>query len=238
MGEKNLQELGLGKNEAKVYLALLEIGTSKVGELSKRTGIYRRTIYDALKGLMEKGLVSYIIKGKKRYFTASNPKILLDLVKEKEKKIKAMLPDLLSLKREEKEEIKAEIYTGKKALKSLIEEQIECGEFYGIGITEKAWDVLNFSMPHLIKKVVKKKTRAKLLVHKKAWNILNKIKSDKIKIKILPEEYYGPSSTLIWLDKVSISYYGDVPTIIVIENEKINKAYRNYFNLLWKVAKK
>lgn len=69
-----LEELGLGKNEVKVYLALLKIGESKVNEIAKMSGIYRRTIYEALKGLVERGLVSHIIRGKKKYFTASDPK--------------------------------------------------------------------------------------------------------------------------------------------------------------------
>ena len=235
--EEYLEEIGLGKNESKVYLTLLKIGESKVNEIAKESRIYRRTVYDALNALAKKGLITYIVKGKKKYFQASDPKILLDIVKEKEDRINKILPQLSGLKEKKKQEMKAEIYTGKQALKNLIEEQIESGEFYGIGITDKAWETLTFSMPHLIKKAVKKKTKAKLLVYKEAKETLKKIESNSIKIKSLPDAYYNPSSTLIWKNKVSISYYGVVPTIIVIENEKINKAYKNYFNLLWEMAK-
>lgn len=241
MNEQILEELGLGKNEVKVYLALLSLGESKVDEISKKSGIYRRTIYDALKGLIKKGLVNYIIKGKKKYFTASNPKTLLNLAKEKENQIKKILPTLLALREKKEQEIKTEIYTGKQALKNLIQEQFESGEFLGIGITSKAWELFPFSMHHMIKKMVKHKTKAKLLIHKEAQKIIEKtkrkLKIKNVEIRYLPKEYYTPSTTMIWKNKVSTSYYGQTITIIVIENKEITKAYRNYFNLLWKIAK-
>lgn len=58
MESKDLEKIGFGKNEAQVYLALVELGQSSVNEIAIKSGIYRRTIYDSLKNLMEKGAKS------------------------------------------------------------------------------------------------------------------------------------------------------------------------------------
>ena len=56
-----LEDLGLSKREAKAYLALLELGSTTVGEIIKKTDIPSSKIYEVLDRLMKKGLVSYVI---------------------------------------------------------------------------------------------------------------------------------------------------------------------------------
>ena len=57
---KILTEIGLNEKQAKVYLAVLELGGSKVTEIAALSKVHRVTVYDILKSLMEKGLVSSI----------------------------------------------------------------------------------------------------------------------------------------------------------------------------------
>ena len=88
MAEKEiLQELGLSEAEAKVYLALLETGSTLAGQIIKKTGLHRGTTYQILQRLKEKGLVSSIIKGKKQYFEPASPDRLMDVLKERQDKI-------------------------------------------------------------------------------------------------------------------------------------------------------
>jgi len=47
MGE-GLKELGLTEVEIKVYLTLLEIGSSQAGIITRKSGIHRRMVYDAV----------------------------------------------------------------------------------------------------------------------------------------------------------------------------------------------
>ena len=88
MEELQLEKLGLTKTEAKVYLSLLKLGSTKTGLLVRKTNLHRATVYDVLKRLIEKGLVSYIIKGKIKYFQVTEPEYFLDKIKEKENKLK------------------------------------------------------------------------------------------------------------------------------------------------------
>src|SRR3989344_2673952 len=53
---KQLLDAGLTKNEAKVYLAVLQLGPSNAGLVSRRSGVHRRSVYDAFDRLIEKGM--------------------------------------------------------------------------------------------------------------------------------------------------------------------------------------
>ena len=73
MEKKFLQDIGLDNKEIDIYLGLLQVDSSSVLELSKKTKILRTSIYSVLDSLIEKGLVSEIKKGKKSYFQAEPP---------------------------------------------------------------------------------------------------------------------------------------------------------------------
>ena len=57
-----LENLGLSKNEARIYETLLKEGESPVGFLAVKSGVHRRNVYDTLNRLIEKGLAFEIQK--------------------------------------------------------------------------------------------------------------------------------------------------------------------------------
>jgi len=57
---KSLLELGLTKNEAKVYMALVDMGEGKASEISRKSGVTREKTYRVLKKLEERRLVKVI----------------------------------------------------------------------------------------------------------------------------------------------------------------------------------
>ena len=80
--EKALKEAGFTKNEIKVYLALLRLGSTKAGRISKEAETNRSYTYDALKKLLEKGLASYAIVGKTKFFRPVSPQRIISLLQE------------------------------------------------------------------------------------------------------------------------------------------------------------
>ena len=62
MNESLLEKIGLTKSEIKVYLALLELGCSATGKIVEKSKASSSKIYEILDRLMQKGLVSFIIK--------------------------------------------------------------------------------------------------------------------------------------------------------------------------------
>jgi sugar-specific transcriptional regulator TrmB len=92
-----LEIIGLTKSEIKVYLALLELGSSTTGPLVEKSHASSSKIYEILEKLIQKGLASFVIEAGTKYFEAAPPSRLLDYMKEKE--------DLLAKQRQELQHI-------------------------------------------------------------------------------------------------------------------------------------
>jgi hypothetical protein len=56
-------------------------------------------------------------------------------------------------------------------------------------------------------------------------------------VRILPKEYMTPTHISIVGDKVGIILWSEQPLGILIESKEIADSFRNYFALLWKIAK-
>ncbi|MEK6960785.1 MAG: helix-turn-helix domain-containing protein, partial [Nanoarchaeota archaeon] len=116
-----LEDIGLTKGEIKVYLSLLEIGETSAGPVRKKTSLQNSVVHLCLNRLMEKGLVSYVGKGKKRFYTATDPEKLIGFLDEKRRRLQEELPQLL---RRQKGQVRyrVNVYEGKKGLKVIHED--------------------------------------------------------------------------------------------------------------------
>src|SRR3989344_1453237 len=87
MYEEHMQKLGLTSGESRAYIALVELGSSTVGPIAKKSKVVYSKIYEVLERLIEKGLVSYTIKEKTKYFQAVEPVRIQEYLKKKESEI-------------------------------------------------------------------------------------------------------------------------------------------------------
>lgn len=228
---RTLEEIGLSKGETKIYLTLLRIGSSLVSRLAKETGLHRTNIYDTLEKLKEKGLVSYVIKENRKYFSAAKPDKLLDYLEEQKVNIEKILPKLKNLKKLSKEETLVEIYKGKEGLKTVLKDVLKEGKDYFV-LEEEGYihNVLPYFYSHFNKKMEKAKIKVNILT--KAPGKIAKRKN--MKIKSLPDFLAVPSATAIYGNKVAI-FVWDLPYYaILIKSKQVADSYRNFFNLLWK----
>lgn len=99
-----LKKLGFSDKTAKIYLGLLSLGPSSVRKLAEFSGLNRGTVYDNLKWLQEKGVVTFYEKEAKQFFVAEDPNKLHHLVEseqkeltEVDKKLEKMVPELQAL---------------------------------------------------------------------------------------------------------------------------------------------
>ncbi|NTW15506.1 MAG: hypothetical protein HGA38_04015 [Candidatus Moranbacteria bacterium] len=105
MNEISIKELGLEETEAKVYMALLELGPATVSEITKKAGITRTLGYHVLEKLGWYGLVDQVSgKGAKIVFSAEHPQRLVQHIKNRKnqwqrtlEKVEDRLPELVSL---------------------------------------------------------------------------------------------------------------------------------------------
>lgn len=100
-----LRGLGLTRQQAITYLALLEIEAVSVRKVAERTGINRGTTYEAIKALVSLGLASARYAGKREYYSAESPEKIYDLIRDRRKEAwrlmqdsKKIVPELLAQK--------------------------------------------------------------------------------------------------------------------------------------------
>ena len=107
MIEQCLREIGLSKNETKIYLALLELGPALMGQICGKTKIHRRNVYDSIEMLKDKGFVSSTTINNRNVFEAVNPQRILEILEEKKTNIKSILPELLVRQSTKKQALKS-----------------------------------------------------------------------------------------------------------------------------------
>jgi len=234
-----LEAAGLTNTEAKVYTTILELGSCLAGRISQKSGIHRRSVYDAIERLIEKGLVSYILTNNRKYFEAVEPKRLLDLVKEKQQDIQEILPELQIRFDMAKEKKETSFFKGKQALKSICEDQLKEGkEILIYGATPSAVGILKYYFPRFDKQRIKKNIKVKLIFDETARKNKDYIKNIPLaSIRYLPEKYMSPAATNVYGNKVAIVVWKEVPIAILINDKDIADGYRKYFDILWDTAK-
>jgi len=224
-----------------VYLALIEIGPSLAGTITKKANINRSNCYDALQRLSEKGLVSYVIKSQRKYFKAEEPGKLKKLLQEerleiikKEKELNEILPSLLLKAKETSEKPFVALYQGKKGIKSIFEDVLKHKEYWVFGSSGKLKEILGPYFKLLQKRVKQKKIKVRLLVGERAkeTDIVTHAET-----KYLPNQYITLISTLVYANKVAVISWTDDPVGFLIEDKQTANSYRKYFDFMWEQAK-
>ena len=144
MDIEKLNEAGMTTNESKIYLALLDLGPSLAGIISRRTGLHRRTVYDTTETLIKKGLIGYILKNNRRLFAASPPKKILDVLVEKQLILEPFIEILTEKYGKTKEKEETNFYKGKEGLKTVFEDQLNHKEILILGASDKAYEIISF----------------------------------------------------------------------------------------------
>jgi predicted transcriptional regulator len=96
-----LEELGLTNAGIKVYLALLELGTSTAGPILRKTGLQNSVVHLTLNSLVERRFVSFVMKGRTRYYAAADPRSITRMIDAKRRRYEALLPALIAKQKKE-----------------------------------------------------------------------------------------------------------------------------------------
>jgi len=238
--EEILVNLGLSQREAIAYLGLLKLKEATALELSKLTNEQRTNTYDTLESLHKKGLVSYVLKGNRRIYLPNNPNNLHDFIKEKEKDLISILPQLSQFHNPKKERPVIEVYEGIEGMRIVLNQSLKeyissKKEILALGAQQQECRRLD---PEFHKRFYDKKISIKNKTRILITEDVKPISHSTISVRILSKGYKSPVATYIYGNKVSFWIFLIIPTIIVIESKELAESYRNYFELLWKIAKK
>lgn len=241
--DETFKEIGLVEEEIKVYLSILKLGPSLASKISEQTKINRSHVYQLLERLITKGFVSYVIKENRKYFSALSPEKIIGIIKEKEQKMKNILPSLLGLVGFEKEKPVVEIFEGKQGIKTLLNDILNVRkEWLAFGSSGKGSETLSFYAEHWEKQREKMKINLRGILDnsksgKERGKELSKRKYTKIKYAL--EEYSSPSSTWIYGDRLALIIWGTEHSFAIrIVSKEVTDNFKKHFEILWQQAKK
>ena len=127
MNTQILEDIGLSNAEIKVYLALLELGTSTAGPILEKSGLQNSVVHMTLNKLIERGFVTFVKEGKRNHYQAANPKHIIDFINEKKERFEDILPELLVKQQQAKAKPEIITFRGINGIKELLMELLEAG---------------------------------------------------------------------------------------------------------------
>ncbi len=232
--ERTLEKIGFSPNEIKVYLTLNDHGSTKAGRVAKLAKIDRSSCYNALKMLIEKGLVSYVSIGKVKWFQATGPKRLLDYLKEQESDVEQIVPELHARHKAAKIEGQVRMFKGYKGVRTILQDILRTGKENDVFGNENQ---LEERMPEYHGQFIRQLKERNIFVREIVREDRVHETANPKKTRYVPKSVESPVVTNIYGEKIALIIWTDEPEGIIIENASAAKAYRSYFEFMWEHAK-
>ena len=242
-----LQKAGFTQNEVKTYLCLLKIGKATSYTIVKEAGISSGKIYETLDRLIERGLVSYVLINGKKHFQAADPERLLDYMKKKEYEIHgeieaiARILPVLRQEKKPKEETNAEIFEGISGIKTVYELMLRETEpnqtIFILGAPKEAGERLDAYFDNFNKRRIERNIQLKIILNHSHPREKKLKLIKKTLVKVFPRNITTPSWINIFGDYVATFSLTDKPIVFLLQNKKTAESYRQYFQLMWKIAR-
>lgn len=244
---KALEKMGLTKNEADAYLALVENGPQPAGQLSKLSGLNRTTLYGILNGLVGHGIVTtYENEIGVTFYHPIDPKGLLAVIEKKEKElaiirtnIKNALPQLEATYKGPTEIPKVKFFEGRDGVQALyLDSLINNKEKKILAITdyEAAYKTFPKFFEEYFQERVKKHISVKNILpdSKRGREDLKRAKKLLRKMKFIPLVKELKIEINLYDDKVSIvSFNPEEIHGVLIQSQVISQALKNIFSYIW-----
>ncbi|MGV8086208.1 MAG: TrmB family transcriptional regulator [Candidatus Woesearchaeota archaeon] len=244
MDTKVLEELGLTQSEIKTYITLLEIGSSTAGLILEKSNLQNSVVHRALNSLIEKGIINYVMEGRRKVYQATEPENFITFIDNKKKNFMELLPELKQKQNILKKSETATIYKGKRGIQEVYYRLInqsakEVKEYLTFGGGEEC---ANFMGIHwwlnLHTKRVENKLPSRQVFDESVKQIGTDIESKKLtKIRYLSKEFAQFQETVIVGDYVAINVFSENAYSFLIKDKKVAQGYKKYFELLWKTGK-
>lgn len=234
-----LQSLGFNKNEARVYLAVLELGESTVLPIAKKSGIKRTYCYDILSSLALKGAVFYIEKRGRRRFFAVEPKMMQKIYENKVKKFQSIVPELQNIYQKVSTRPQTRYLEGELGIEIIFHEILrEAKEVWSITSVADWMEAFPDYVRHvraLVDAKIKVQDLAKYskesLEYAKLYNGLHQ------EVRFLPKTSAYTTDFITWNNKLVLISYGTDIYTVAVESEQIANSMKELHKLLWNSAK-
>ena len=242
MEEEIFRDLGFSEREIKVYLAMLELGSTTVGPIAAKTRMQHSKVYQTFEKLIDRGLVSFIIKSKTKYFLAQNPKQIMNIIKEKERKFSEILPQLEQKQQFSYDPQIATVYEGYKAIKamfdSILDEMNKSSYYYVFAFKDEyiMSELASRFLRNIHMRLSDKDVDDRLIANISIIKEFKKNYANIENIKIRFSKFDLPFGLMIIDDRVINWVWGERPTAIEIISKQIAQSYKKFFLDIWKLS--
>lgn len=240
--ELELKKLGFSDKEARVYLALLELGQSSVQDIAKKAAVNRATTYVILDTLMKRGAASTVEEGKKTRYAAEDPHSLLRFFRvqeteilEKEEEFKKALPELDALFNLSGNRPRVRYFEGKEGPRAMREDVLLSGvtealNIYSLDEMREVFSAEENEEMAKRRQAVGLNVRA-IYTSKKGIYTGFKSKSER---RFVPYEKFPFAADIaIYSNRVAITTLRGKLLTVIIENQEIADTWRFIFELAW-----
>lgn len=236
-----LQNYGFSEKEAKVYLTVLELGTSIASTIARRSEIKRVTVYTILDDLKKKGIVNETTKDDVKYYSVISPDILLKQLEQKYESFKEKVPELLSLANKFWNKPKIQFFEWLEGMKKMYSELLTSKEhiirsFLG---SHEAHPILrDYLNEHFVPQRVKHKIKAKVICSTSEDNKLyhKQNKKNLIDLKFIKDDLFDLSCGIdIYAgNKVSIVLFNqEEMSWLILTSKKFHDTLASIFDFIW-----
>ena len=233
-----LLHLGLSDEEARVYLAMLEVNGGPVSVIARKAGVHRVSTYDILEALMGKGLVETVVKGKKRLIVPVAPEKISENLRLKQEQFVQILPELKAIQNKGGAQPKVLYFQGRQqvwnAYLDRIRHQPENKENLVYGSSAKLLQTFPEEYQRFTQERLTKGIKAKIIVEqseegrKEAATANQELRE----VRFLPAGRNFTANTIIYGNRVmTVSWDSLIAVIVEDANNAANQ--RQVFELLW-----
>jgi len=234
-----LEGIGLSKGEIKIYLALMEFGSTKIGRIIEKSGMASSAAYNSINKLIEKGLVSYIRKGKVKFYQAVSPEQVLEFINEKKRRFMKILPELKQKQEFAREKQEAEIFEGANGISTMLNlliENAKKGDEYLTFAIKLTGDSEEIRRRYFLKHDIKRKELG-VVVRGLAPRELKEIFKKRKILKMKYTNYPIPANISIFKDKIALFSWGEKPIGYLMKSKQISDMFREFFERMWTISK-
>ncbi|MBU0598431.1 hypothetical protein KKF61_05610 [Patescibacteria group bacterium] len=236
--ENILKQYGLTEKQAKVYLACLELGSASVQKISQKAQLARSTCYEVLTGLQRQRFITTFQKKKAKYFTAEDPKKVIQFARENIERLVQALPEFNALYGEARIRPTVRFYQGQESMKLILNEILD--EAKELMAFNSAVDLFNIipDFQKFVDKRVKRKipTRVILRESEKARE-RQRLGPEQLRaVRIIPNSYKFHGLIFIWKNKIAYFSFKKDLVALVIESDILAQTQAAMFEALWDIV--
>ena len=236
-----LQRTGLNEKEAKVYLALLELGTASAYAIAPKAGLKRPITYIVLESLRQKGLASVIPKAKKTLYQAGAPEKLMQEVRKREELLTRFMPNFDALYNARKEKPAVAMFEGIEGVRAVYKKIFQSESVWFLGTSQEILKIEPSAWEGFLQAAKEKKFKVRDLVMQSEQDkkYIERVQNDTAyenfyEIRVLPKEINIPADSALFGDNLALFAFRPMIFCVMITSKDITQLMRVWYELAWK----